>query len=742
MYREVSIYIEDSRLDLFPDETISLTRSAQSLKDLTKVFTDFTKSFKVPANDNNNAIFKHYYDANVTNGFDARGKVAGRIEIGGITFQKGQFQLNGAMLKDNVVQNYDLQFFGDTIKVKDLIGDDTLQDLDLSQYNHNYNASTIQGGLTAGIAGGDIKYPLLSYKRRFLWQDSNLSDDEQVNIKYDAAFTDGVDWQELKPAIRVGALWSKIKQTYGLDFTNDFTDRGVFNDLFMSLGNGKETTTPYATTVVESQDINIYQRPNTASTWRPKMFLDITTTSTAEYRVSFYINGALFRQFDWETGNNSFSVVNAPFFTTFGNYNFEWIIESKDIINATLDVELRQEQFDQVIGTPLEYNLYTRNGFNVSLPAPQVNINELTPKIKIVDFIAAIFKAFNLVMQPTDSGDIYLNDLNTWYSSGNIFDISEYVDISTLQVERGKLFKEINMGYEQNDSFLAQEYKANFKIDFGAIENKVAELLGIEKLIAQDDLEIQLPFSNPQFERLLGSEVQYGYIVDKDQQTFENTPFLFYCPNKALPNGGYVGFSGTNYTALTNINIPSHAQNLSGGFAFQFNAELNEYNGQLLDRNLYSVFWQDYILDVLSEQRRQFTINAYLPITLSNDLKLNDRLIIKGNRYVIDNLETNLLTGVTKLVLLNDIFTSLNVGDVSKVGQKVGVYQNSGVVPYTGAELAYVSTSADWITLTSNTVSNGENITFTLEDNSSGERAGVIEIQDNLNNPTIIVIQE
>lgn len=735
MYREVSIYIEDSRIDLFPDETISLTRSAQSLKDLTKVFTDFSKSFKVPATDNNNAIFKHYYDANVTNGFDARTKKQGRIELGGITLQKGQFQLNGATLKDNVVQNYDIQFFGDTIKVKDLIGDDTLQDLDFSQYNHNYTASTIQGGIVGGIAGDNIKYPLLSYKRRFLWQDTNLSNDEQVNIKYDAAFTDGIDWQELKPAIRLNAIWEKIQDSYGIDFTQHFTDRGIFQDLFMSLGNGSQTITPYATTTVKTHVVDIYQRPNTAGYFRPVMQLDINTTSTAEYRVSFYIDGQLYRQFDWETGNDSFVANNGTTFTEFREYSFEYVIESKGNIVADIDVVFYQNQYDFNVGYLL-LDSYAENLPNVALPAPQVNINDLMPKIKIVDFLGSIFKAFNLVMQPTDNGDIYLNDLNTWYSSGAIYDISEYVDISTLDVKRGKLFKEVNMGYEQNDSFLAQEYRSNFKIDFGAIENKR------EGVIATETLDIELPFSNPQFERLLGSEVQYGYIVDKDQQTFDNVPFLFYVFEKELPLGGYVGFSGTSYTALTRVNLPTHAQNLTGGFAFQFNAELNEYNGQLLDRNLYSVFWSDYINDVFSPQRRQFTINAHLPIIISNELKLNDRLIIKGNRYVIDNLETNLLTGVTKLVLLNDIFTSLNVGDVSKVGQKVGVYQGGGVVPYTGAELAYVSTSADWITLTSNTVSNGENITFTLEDNSSGERAGVIEIQDNISNPTIIVIQE
>lgn len=50
-----------------------------------------------------------------------------------------------------------------------------------------------------------------------------------------------------------------------------------------------------------------------------------------------------------------------------------------------------------------------------------------------------------------------------------------------------------------------------------------------------------------------------------------------------------------------------------------------------------------------------------------NDFKLNDRLIIKGDRYVIDNMEVNLLIGVIKLVLLNDIFISFLIGDISKV---------------------------------------------------------------------------
>ena len=42
--REVQLYIEGQRVDLFKDETISVTQSIQNVKDIVKVFTDFSKN--------------------------------------------------------------------------------------------------------------------------------------------------------------------------------------------------------------------------------------------------------------------------------------------------------------------------------------------------------------------------------------------------------------------------------------------------------------------------------------------------------------------------------------------------------------------------------------------------------------------------------------------------------------------------------------------------------------------------
>ncbi len=52
--------IDYTELDLFKDETIELTQNTKDFKDVSKVLTDYTQSFKVPASKVNNRYFEHY----------------------------------------------------------------------------------------------------------------------------------------------------------------------------------------------------------------------------------------------------------------------------------------------------------------------------------------------------------------------------------------------------------------------------------------------------------------------------------------------------------------------------------------------------------------------------------------------------------------------------------------------------------------------------------------------------------
>jgi hypothetical protein len=39
----IELYIEGQRVDMFKDESVSLTQSIQNVKDISKIFTDFSK---------------------------------------------------------------------------------------------------------------------------------------------------------------------------------------------------------------------------------------------------------------------------------------------------------------------------------------------------------------------------------------------------------------------------------------------------------------------------------------------------------------------------------------------------------------------------------------------------------------------------------------------------------------------------------------------------------------------------
>ena len=56
--QKLQLYIEGQRVDLFKDETVSITQTIQNVKDISKIFTTFTKTFSVPASKVNNKLFK------------------------------------------------------------------------------------------------------------------------------------------------------------------------------------------------------------------------------------------------------------------------------------------------------------------------------------------------------------------------------------------------------------------------------------------------------------------------------------------------------------------------------------------------------------------------------------------------------------------------------------------------------------------------------------------------------------
>ncbi len=99
---ELYIYVDDvaHRVEMFQDEKVSVTSTIQNYQDIGKLFTDYSQSFTIPASPTNNAIFSHWYDNAVDDGYDARIRYSAFIEIETIPFKEGNVQLEKANKKN------------------------------------------------------------------------------------------------------------------------------------------------------------------------------------------------------------------------------------------------------------------------------------------------------------------------------------------------------------------------------------------------------------------------------------------------------------------------------------------------------------------------------------------------------------------------------------------------------------------------------------------------------------------
>ena len=72
--REVGLFVKVGdaykRLELFTDENIELSSSIQNVQDISKVFSDFTQGFTIPATNYNASIINYFQESSINQIFD------------------------------------------------------------------------------------------------------------------------------------------------------------------------------------------------------------------------------------------------------------------------------------------------------------------------------------------------------------------------------------------------------------------------------------------------------------------------------------------------------------------------------------------------------------------------------------------------------------------------------------------------------------------------------------------------
>ena len=709
--QELQLYIEGQRLELFKDESVSLTQTIQNVKDVSKIFTSFTKTFSLPASKNNNKIFEHYYNYDIVDGFDARIKKAGNIELNFIPYKTGRIKLEGVSLKNNLAHTYRITFFGNTVELPDILGDDKLGSLPFSSgdYTKTYNWPTIRGFLTSQQGNGKLIVPLITHTQRLFYNSASPNYD---NVYYDVNQQQGVVFDQLKFAVRLYEIILEIEAKYttangyanNIVFSRDFfsTSNPVFYKLYMWLHRksgyvqAPQQVVQY-TTITPSWNIlpgnNYIQRSGNTLTipaniiTNPNGIIDnaLTVTpqagNTAEYQVQVRESGNVIYTSTARTGTTS--NISLQYFVDNGVYTVT-ILHSLPIVITS--VSWFFEGFYRLSGqAPIGWTeTYTVSQFNATTDFDFV-VAEQIPDVSIMSFLTGLFKMFNLVAYVNDAGTIVVRPLEggtgvdySYYTSADIsgadaptnYNISKYVDVTKSQVNVALPYKEIMYRYEGTGTFLAKQFAQLDGRSWGSLPyiggTNTDGTGGINYNASTEIYDVTVPFEHMQYERLLNGssgaalDIQWGWSVNESAQAYIGKPLIFYA---VLQTGTQMSFqtvaSGTGKVATNTYWVPSNSLNLvssSGTQNINFALEQNEFNPtQSFTDTLFADYHSEYIIDVFNTSRRITKVTAYLPLRILYDFKLNDTFTINGRNYIINSITTNLQSGKSDMELLNKV---------------------------------------------------------------------------------------
>ena len=217
------ILVNGIELDLLENIPMSLTYSIQDIREPDKRNTAYSKTIRIPGTARNNQLFTSIFEIGLsiqtsgTTNFDPDFNPNLKAEV--VVYIDTIEQFRGILKLDHIVKNgndrnnfywiYECTMFGKLANIFANLGDNKLQDLNLSTYNHTYNKTNITNSWTTAIGQGYV-YPMIDYgfNNTTTWDVSNFY-----------------------PAIFVKQYIDSMFQFAGFQYDSDFFNSTYFKSL-------------------------------------------------------------------------------------------------------------------------------------------------------------------------------------------------------------------------------------------------------------------------------------------------------------------------------------------------------------------------------------------------------------------------------------------------------------------------------------------------------------------------------
>jgi len=696
--RDVQIYIEGKRLELFNDEKIEINSSVQNIQDIAKVFTDFSQSFTVPASTVNNQIFQHFYQSDVNATIDHQIRRDAKIEIDLTNFRTGKIQIEKSNLKNGSVESYTLTFYGDIVTLFDLIGDEKMNTLDLSAYSHLYTGSEVQSRVTS-TADLDVRYPLVSSLRA--WENSGGGVNDITQTAHAIAYT------ELFPAIKISRLFEAIETKYDIDFQGLFLTDKRFTECFMHLKNKAEfkfrtafqmvdlTSTYPSNNYFDLVDNSLHIEYSQSLIHRVYASVAYVSDPTINYYIDVFENGI------YQTTVTAMGLgtnLIAEYLDTPG-------LDKKITLNVSSD-------FPMTIRVNMQYDnipqqSFFADGTNQALIGT-VDLSAAMPDMKIADFITGILKKFNLTCYGLTPYAFQVEPLEDWYKKGRILNITPYTDIDSVDIERIKIYKEISFAHEVSQSVTNVEFYDTFGRQYGDLQQSYN--------YESSEYQVKVPFENLLFNKFTGTNLQVGYYLDKSLVPYIPKPVLMYI--EEAKTCSFKFNNGSTVDTLTSYR--PFGQDLTYNnfkWSLNFGADISTLYNVVNPNSIYSVYYSGYLNNLYARKNRMYTYKTKLPISILTSLKLNDRLIIRDKRYIINEMKSELTSGDVTFVLILD-FRAMNAITTSPVPKPSGTITVPILIGNQVTKIT-IDVGTTGVTASKSIITTDEEVVFTYPENTT-----------------------
>ncbi len=662
--RSVQIYVENRILDLFSDEQIVVNSTVQNITDIGKVFTDFSQTFTIPCSDRNNQIFEFYFQNDLDGVIDHNRRRDARIEIDHIPFRTGKIQLEKSEVKSTNAESYTVSFYGDVVNIKDLVGEDKLGDLNFDTLDHTYSGAEIQARVETDFntTDYDVRYPLISSNR--VWQYGS-ADSRDISLN-----TSSINFSELFPAVRVKSILDIIATQYGLTFTGSFLDTKQFRHAYLWFKNKENLQ--FFTKGVElefgesgvSTDILYDNKVQYSQVSPPSLVVapydiafaishsttvEIVTASTIDYYLDVYDNGFyLFSQLG--NGTQLFNILSE---SNDGGLNrslsFKLRSTAAMTFTNTVTYTLAYTLVDSFVGSDQFTDVYSDSSNTSISTTVTTDLSFLAPDMKIVDFINGLVNTYNLTVTGTDLTTFKIEPLDTYYNSGIDWNITEYTSFESIMIDRPKLYNNINFKWQKSQSFMNREFFDLFKREYSDLSANFGYDGG--------DYTIQLPFETPLHSKFTNTNLQVAYCLgtEPEYKNYVPKPTLLYMYDYQDVNISFYFNNGTTVDQITGYVPFGQDMNFAQeDYTLNFGSEFSSLSLDVVNNTLYREYYESYLLNLYNLKTRITTVKCSFPLHEMTSIRLNDSLIIRDKKYLINDMKQNLVTGEVELVLLSN----------------------------------------------------------------------------------------